>query len=144
MEASFTDKLKKRGEESDDMVKIRDIRIKSLESQVRLREEESVKKLNEYDKLQALIEQKLGLTEKELAEYKVRYQNKDQDCKELNKEVLAAKKEGSELQNKLARFDQSKCDEIKALKADHDSIVKDLQRQINQGITGNPQVSEDQ
>lgn len=144
MEASFTDKLKKRGEESDDMVKIRDIRIKSLENQVRLREEESVKKSNEYDKLLALIEQKLGLTEKELAEYKVRYQNKDQDCKELNKEVLAAKKEGSELQNKLARFDQSKCDEIKALKADHESIVKDLQRQINQGITGNPQVSEDQ
>jgi hypothetical protein len=84
------------------------------------------------------------LTEKELAEYKVRYQNKDQDCKELNKEVLTARKEGSELQNKLARFDQSKCDEIKALKADHESIVKELQRQINQGITGNPQVSEDQ
>jgi hypothetical protein len=32
MEASFTDKLKKRGEESEDQVKIRDIRIKSLES----------------------------------------------------------------------------------------------------------------
>ena len=32
MEASFTDKLKKRGEESDDLVKIRDIRIKSLEN----------------------------------------------------------------------------------------------------------------
>ena len=58
--------------------------------------------------------------------------------------MLAAKKEGSELQNKLSRFDQSKQDEIKALKADHESIVKDLQRQINQGITGNPQVSEDQ
>jgi hypothetical protein len=32
MEASFTDKLKKRGEESEDQVKVRDIRIKSLES----------------------------------------------------------------------------------------------------------------
>ena len=32
MEASFTEKLKKRGEESEDQVKVRDIRIKSLES----------------------------------------------------------------------------------------------------------------
>jgi len=103
-----------------------------------------MRKSNEQEKLQALIEQKLALTERELAECKVRYQNKDLDCKELNKEVLAARKEGSELQNRLARFDQSKCDEIKALKADNESIVKDLQRQINQGITGNPQVSEDQ
>jgi hypothetical protein len=31
LEVSFTDKLRKRGEESEDAVKIRDIRIKSLE-----------------------------------------------------------------------------------------------------------------
>ena len=51
MEASLYDKLKKRTEESEDSLKIRDIRIKSLENQLRLREEESYKKASEYDKL---------------------------------------------------------------------------------------------
>lgn len=73
IEAQMNDKLKKRTDESEDQLKIRDIRIKSLENQLRLREDEGLKKSNEYDKLQALIEQKLALTEKELAEYKVRY-----------------------------------------------------------------------
>ena len=103
-----------------------------------------MRKSNEQEKLLALVEQKLALTEKELAEGKARCQGKEQECRELNKEVMAARKEGSELQNRLARFDQTKCDEIKALKGEHESIVKELQRQINQGITGNPQVSEDQ
>lgn len=128
LETSLNDKLKKRSEESEDLLKMRDIRIKSLENQLRLREEESIKKASEYDKLQALIEQKLQLTEKELAEYKVRYQTKDQDCKELNKEILQGKKEFSELQNKLSRFDQTKQDEFKALKTEHDLLVKDLHR----------------
>ena len=56
MEASLSDKLKKKTEESEDSLKIRDIRIKSLENQLRFREEESFKKSSEYDKLQALIE----------------------------------------------------------------------------------------
>ena len=51
MEASLYDKLKKQTEESEDSLKIRDIRIKSLENQLRLREEESYKKASEYDKL---------------------------------------------------------------------------------------------
>jgi hypothetical protein len=56
MEASLNEKLKKRTEDSEDTLKIRDIRIKSLENQLRCREEESFKKASEYDKLQALIE----------------------------------------------------------------------------------------
>jgi hypothetical protein len=59
LESSLNEKLKKKTEESEDLLKMRDIRIKSLENQLRLREEESIKKASEYDKLQALIEQKL-------------------------------------------------------------------------------------
>lgn len=59
LETSLNEKLKKKTEESEDLLKMRDIRIKSLENQLRLREEESIKKASEYDKLQALIEQKL-------------------------------------------------------------------------------------
>jgi hypothetical protein len=40
MEAQLNDKLKKRSDESEDQLKIRDIRIKSLENQLRLREDE--------------------------------------------------------------------------------------------------------
>jgi hypothetical protein len=37
-------------------MKIKDIKIKSLENQLRLKEDESLRKANEYDKLHALIE----------------------------------------------------------------------------------------
>lgn len=64
---------------------------------VKQREEESFKKTAEFEKLQALIEQKLQLTEKELNEYKTRYNAKDQDYKDINKELYQAKKENQTL-----------------------------------------------
>lgn len=42
-----------------------------------MKEEEGYKKSNEFEKLNALIEQKLQLTEKELNEYKQKYAVKD-------------------------------------------------------------------
>lgn len=43
----------------------------------REREEDDFKRKNEFDKLNALIEQKLELTEKELSEVKAKLQAKD-------------------------------------------------------------------
>ena len=43
----------------------------------RTREENDFKKNTEFNKLNALIEQKLEMIEKELAEYKAKYQAKD-------------------------------------------------------------------
>ena len=51
-------------------------------------------------KLNALIEQKLELTEKELADYKQRYAAKDADFKEVNKELNRTRKELQVLTNK--------------------------------------------
>ena len=47
----------------------------------------------EFEKLNALIEQKLTLTEKELEDYKKKYSQKDQDYKEVNKELYSSRKE---------------------------------------------------
>jgi len=44
------------------------------------------KKLGEYEKLNALIEQKLQLTQQDLTEHKNKLAEKDIDLKELQKE----------------------------------------------------------
>ena len=49
--------------------------------------------MSEFEKLNALIEQKLTLTEKELEDYKTKYSNKDKDYKEVNKELYNSRKE---------------------------------------------------
>ena len=51
VEGQLQDKIKKKGEESEDTLRVREIRIKSLESQLRLREEEAMRKSKEYEKL---------------------------------------------------------------------------------------------
>ena len=43
--------------------------------------------------MNALIEQKLELTEKELTDYKAKYSAKDSDFKEVNKELNKTRKE---------------------------------------------------
>ncbi len=68
-------------------------KIRSLEISLKNREEEAFRKSNEFDKLHALIDQKLDLTERELAEYKVKYHGKDQEYKENNKELNLARKD---------------------------------------------------
>lgn len=70
-----------------------DSKMKSLEGTMKHKEEEGFKKSNEFDKLNALIEQKLQLTENELAEYKNKYAAKDLDYKEINKELYNSRKE---------------------------------------------------
>jgi hypothetical protein len=53
------------------------------------------------------------------------------------------KKDNQNLYYQLGKGEQEKQQEIRTLKASHDSVVQELQRQINARVTGNPQVSED-
>ncbi len=67
--------------------------MKQLEGQIKQKDDENFRKATEFEKLYALIEQKLQLTENELGEYKVKYSSKDQDYKEVNKELYNCRKE---------------------------------------------------
>lgn len=71
-----------------------------VEVNSRTREENDLKKNTEYNKLNALIEQKLEMTEKELTDYKAKYQAKDADFKEVNKELNRKLKELQNMTNK--------------------------------------------
>lgn len=64
-------------------------------------EENHFKKAAESDKLHALIEQKMNLTENELREYKQKYLQKDLDLKELGKDLTKTRKELQVLTSKL-------------------------------------------
>ncbi len=90
-----------------------------------------------------MIEQKLQLTERELAESKAKYVSKDGECREVSKELYQAKKECNQLASQIGKVESEKNEEIKAIRTEHEAVVQELQRQINQGVTGNPQVSED-
>ena len=71
-----------------------------VEVNSRTREENDFKKNTEFNKLNALIEQKLEMTEKELTDYKAKYQAKDADFKEVNKELNRKLKELQNMTNK--------------------------------------------
>ena len=71
-----------------------------VEATCRTREEDDFKKNTEFTKLNALIEQKLEMTEKELSDYKAKYAAKDTDFKEVNKELNRTRKELQSLTNK--------------------------------------------
>ncbi|CDW76855.1 guanylate-binding n-terminal domain containing protein [Stylonychia lemnae] len=135
-EKSIIDKWKEKFEEKNDQIRILDNKIRVLENQLKLKEDDSFKKTNEFEKLNALIEQKLQLTEKELVEYKQKYSAKDTDYKEINKELYNSRKEVQQLVNQLHRMEQEKNDEIKQLKQEHEF-------QLNQASSGNPQVVSD-
>ena len=64
-----------------------------MELKNRSREDDEFKKNTEFTKLNALMEQKLELTEKELSDYKAKYSAKDADFKEVNKELNRTRKE---------------------------------------------------
>ena len=64
------------------------------------REEDDFKRNTEFEKLNALMEQKVEMIEKELADYKQKFQAKDTDFKEVNKELNKTRKELQNLTNK--------------------------------------------
>ena len=67
--------------------------MKERERASKQRDDEAFQKSHEHEKLNALIEQKLEMVEKELREYKTKYQGKDADYKEVNKELVKSRKE---------------------------------------------------
>ena len=67
--------------------------LKEKERSSKQRDDENFRKSHEHEKLNALIEQKLEMIEKELQDYKTKYQNKDSDYKEVNKELVKSRKE---------------------------------------------------
>jgi molecular chaperone GrpE (heat shock protein) len=67
--------------------------MSEVELKNRSREDDEFKKNTEFTKLNALMEQKLELTEKELSDYKAKYSAKDADFKEVNKELNRTRKE---------------------------------------------------
>lgn len=83
---------------------------------MRAREEEAIRKAAEFDKLQALIDQKLQLTERELADCRAKLGAREAEVKELTKEMYSAKKETQALQALLSRSEQEKADEIRAIR----------------------------
>lgn len=89
---------------------------KRLENQLKQKDDDHFKKVNEFEKLNALIEQKLQLTEKELVEQRAKYQAKDTEYRDLNKELFNTKKEVQQATNQLNRLEEEKNDEIRHLK----------------------------
>lgn len=63
------------------------------------KEDDIFRRATEFDKMNALMEQKLQLTETELTEYKSKCSAKDQDYKEMNKELYNCRKEMQQLTN---------------------------------------------
>lgn len=66
IEKNLNTKWKSKVEEKDQQLKDNELKIKALEVQLRHKEDEGFKKTTEFEKLNALIEQKLQLTENEL------------------------------------------------------------------------------
>jgi hypothetical protein len=97
LERSLTEKFKATLKEKEDQVAALEERIRAQQVSAKQREDDAYKKSAEFEKLIALIEQKLQLTEKELSEYKTRYTTKDQDYKDINKELYQARKEAQTL-----------------------------------------------
>eukprot|EP00349_Pseudokeronopsis_sp_Brazil_P011902 CAMPEP_0202980172 /NCGR_PEP_ID=MMETSP1396-20130829/86142_1 /ASSEMBLY_ACC=CAM_ASM_000872 /TAXON_ID= /ORGANISM="Pseudokeronopsis sp., Strain Brazil" /LENGTH=65 /DNA_ID=CAMNT_0049719971 /DNA_START=1396 /DNA_END=1593 /DNA_ORIENTATION=- len=64
-----------------------------MKAQLQTKEHDIFKKGTEYDKMNALMEQKMQLTDKELADIKAKLTQKDQEIKELGKELNVSRKE---------------------------------------------------
>ena len=112
-----------------------------VEVSSRTREENDFKKNTEYNKLNALIEQKLEMTEKELTDYKAKYQAKDADFKEVNKELNRKLKELQNMTNKAHLSEQLHQEEIQQLKQDYESKMKAMKEELDAAKQGSESTS---
>ena len=90
--------------------------MNEVETINRNREEDEYKKNSEYDKLNALMEQKVEMIEKEMSDYKIKFTAKDADFKEVNKELNRTRKELQNLTNKNHQIETEYQEQIKELK----------------------------
>ena len=96
-------------------------KLKEREETLKRREDDEFRMKIEQSKLSALLEQKLELTEKELKDYKSKWTSKENDIKELNKELMASKKELLAFSDKLRLAERMHGEEIANLKTEYEA-----------------------
>lgn len=101
-----------------------------IEMQKRQADSSQNKKFTELEKLNALIEQKLTLTEQDLNDHKTKLGEKDKDLKELQKEHYQVRIEIQELKQKLARLDIDHEEELQQLRAKNEKSLAKLQEEL--------------
>lgn len=101
--------------------------MKDSEECLKKREEDEFKRQIEQSKLSALLEQKLLLTESELKDYKSKWAQKENDVRELNKELMQSKKELLLFSDKLRISERTHCDEIANIKAEYEEKLRQAQ-----------------
>lgn len=130
--AKLKTKYESRSEDLENQLHEMTTKLAENEQIIRGREEDEFKKNTEFTKLNALIEQKLELTERELVEYKAKYAAKDADFKEVNKELNKTRKELQLLTNKYHMNESAHQDEVQQLKEDHECKVKSLREELEE------------
>lgn len=103
-------------------------RLREKEDALRRREDDEFKKNIEYQKLSALVDQKLELTENDLRDYKSKWATKEQEVRELNKELMLSKKELLGFSDKLRIAERNHSEEIFKLKSDHEAALTEVRR----------------
>ena len=81
------------------------------------------------------------MTEKELVDYKAKYQAKDADFKEVNKELNKKLKELQNLTNKAHLSEQLHQEEIQSLKQDYDGKMKTMKEELDMARQGSESTS---
>jgi hypothetical protein len=87
-------------------------RLKEQEENTKQREDNELRKNIEYQKLNALVEQKLAMTETELKDYKAKWALKEADLKEINKELMQSRKEVLGYADKLRVMEREHAEEL--------------------------------
>ena len=81
------------------------------------------------------------MTEKELVDYKAKYQAKDADFKEVNKELNRKLKELQNLTNKAHLSEQLHQEEIQSLKQDYEGKMKAMKEELDMARQGSESTS---
>lgn len=100
--------------------------MKEQEDNARQREDDEFRKNVEYQKLNALFEQKLTMTESDLKEYKAKWAQKEADLREINKELMLSKKEVLSYSDKLRVMEREHSEEIAKVKQEHETKLQEL------------------
>ena len=106
-------------------------KLQASEEKRKRKEEDELRKMSELEKLNALIEQKLQLTENELSDFKTRLDNKERDLKELNKELHASRKEIQGLNQKLYEAQNKKKEELQEMRETYEKRITEMQTNLS-------------
>ena len=106
-------------------------KLHASEEKRKRKEEDELRKMSELEKLNALIEQKLQLTENELSEFKTRLDTKERDLKELNKELHTSRKEIQGLNQKLYEAQNKKKEEMQEMRDTYEKRITEMQANLS-------------